>query len=176
VLRAPTERELDHALQCTFPASDPISFHAEKGDQPPRVRQSVSPHVEPHQIRRGAAGALGGYYVLTGIWPIVSPGTFQLVLGPKVDMWLAQVLGAVLCVPGTILLRASYKNRMTHDAYWMAIGVMVVLIASDVILVSCGIVRTIYLADAAVQFIILIIFTVIGVMQMEGRVRFKEVS
>lgn len=36
----------------------------------------------------GVAAALtqGGFYFLTGIWPIISIGTFQMITGPKNDL------------------------------------------------------------------------------------------
>jgi hypothetical protein len=30
----------------------------------------------------------GIYYLLTGLWPLVSIGTFQMVTGEKTDVWL----------------------------------------------------------------------------------------
>src|SRR5438270_11614006 len=38
----------------------------------------------------------GVYYLLTGVWPLVSIDTFQMVTGPKTDLWLVQTVGALI--------------------------------------------------------------------------------
>jgi hypothetical protein len=37
--------------------------------------------------------AQGIFYLLTGIWPLVSTNTFQKVTGPKQDLWLVRTAG-----------------------------------------------------------------------------------
>jgi hypothetical protein len=38
----------------------------------------------------------GGYYVLTGLWSLVSPRTFQAVTGKKEDYWLVKTVGVLV--------------------------------------------------------------------------------
>jgi hypothetical protein len=52
--------------------------------------------------------AQGAYYLLTGVWPLLSLRTFELVTGPKTDDWLVRtvgvlVLAVVLAVLGVLL-------------------------------------------------------------------------
>lgn len=38
----------------------------------------------------------GTYYLLTGVWPFASMGTFLAVTGPKTDLWLVRTVGALV--------------------------------------------------------------------------------
>jgi hypothetical protein len=53
----------------------------------------------------------GLYFLMTGLWPLVSIGTFQHVTGPKIDLWLVNTVGVlvevVLMVWWLIALAAS---------------------------------------------------------------------
>lgn len=42
------------------------------------------------------AWARGGFYLATGIWPLVSIGSFRRVAGPKADTWLVKMAGALI--------------------------------------------------------------------------------
>jgi hypothetical protein len=56
---------------------------------------------------RSMIAAQGLYYILTGLWPVVSMQSFELVTGPKTDDWLVQTVGLLLAVIGmTLLARA----------------------------------------------------------------------
>lgn len=57
----------------------------------------------------------GGFYLVTGLWPLVSGGTFQRVTGFKADFWLAQTVGLLLAVSGTVLLAAARARRVTRE-------------------------------------------------------------
>jgi hypothetical protein len=35
---------------------------------------------------------------MTGLWPLVSIGTFQQVTGPKTDLWLVKTVGVLIAV------------------------------------------------------------------------------
>lgn len=52
----------------------------------------------------GLAIAQGLFYLVTGVWPIVSINTFLKVTGPKTDLWLVKTVGAVIAVIGAALL------------------------------------------------------------------------
>lgn len=39
---------------------------------------------------RRLAAVHGGYFLLTGIWPLVHRRSFERVTGPKSDYWLVQ--------------------------------------------------------------------------------------
>jgi hypothetical protein len=70
---------------------------------------------------RGSLVAQGGYYALTGAWPIAHLDSFEAVTGPKSDVWL------------------------------VAIGMALAFAAIDVVYVARGVLRAVYLVDAALQ-------------------------
>jgi hydrogenase/urease accessory protein HupE len=57
----------------------------------------------------------GVFYAVTGFWPIVSIRTFQLVTGPKRDLWLVRTVGALLTVIGVVLTLAGLRRRVTPE-------------------------------------------------------------
>ena len=40
------------------------------------------------------------FYIVTGVWPIVSMRSFEAITGPKVDRWLVKTVGALVAVIG----------------------------------------------------------------------------
>jgi hypothetical protein len=42
------------------------------------------------------AARQGVYYLLTGVWPLPSIGSFQRVTGPKTDLWLVRTVGVLV--------------------------------------------------------------------------------
>jgi hypothetical protein len=62
-------------------------------------------------LERGVIAVQSGYFVLTGAWPLVHDESFQVVTGPKVDMWLAKVVGAVVATIGVALGVAAARGR-----------------------------------------------------------------
>jgi hypothetical protein len=100
---------------------------------------------------RGLAGVHGAYFVLTGLWPLVHMQSFLAVTGPKTDIWLVKFFGALICVPGCMLLRAAQRGDASGSLLFAAVGFPVVLAGGDVACVAQGIISPIYLADAAVE-------------------------
>lgn len=97
----------------------------------------------------------GGFYFLTGIWPIMSIGTFQKITGPKNDLWLVKTVGALLCVIGASLMFAGYNEDIVPAIIILAAGSAFVLAAVDVIYVTKRIIAPIYLLDAFVELLLI---------------------
>ncbi|MFD1140568.1 hypothetical protein ACFQ4C_05595 [Larkinella insperata] len=95
------------------------------------------------------------YYVLTGIWPILSIDTFQQVTGPKTDRWLVKMIGALFAVIGlTIGLAVVYADiDLTVAFLGMSSAVAVILV--DVWYVSRRVISRVYLLDAFAEIILL---------------------
>ena len=93
----------------------------------------------------------GGYYLLTGIWPLVSPGTFQTVTGLKLDFWLAQTVGLLLAVFGAVLLLAARGGRLTKELGLLGALLAAVLAWVDVLCVLQPRTTPAYLLDAALE-------------------------
>jgi len=47
------------------------------------------------------------YFLLTGIWPLLSMRTFEAVTGPKVDRWLVKTVGVLVAVIGSKIYLAD---------------------------------------------------------------------
>jgi hypothetical protein len=99
------------------------------------------------------AMAQGLMYVITGVWPIISRRSFELVTGPKVDFWLVKTVGALITVIGGVLMLAGWRQRNSHEpeVAALAIGSAASLAGADVIFVSQQRIRKIYLLDALVE-------------------------
>lgn len=98
----------------------------------------------------------GVYYVITGIWPLVSLGTFEAVTGPKTDDWLVQTVGVLAGVIGIVLLVGSLRQRPTRETWFLSITSAIGFTAVDVTFVTLGVISRIYLVDAAIQIVILL--------------------
>jgi hypothetical protein len=94
----------------------------------------------------------GAYFVLTGVWPLLSMGSFERVTGPKTDRWLVRTVGVLVIAIGLSIALGS-----RHGPFGMlrllAIGSAVGLAAIDVVYASRRVIARIYLADAAAQVV-----------------------
>ena len=106
----------------------------------------------------------GLYYLLTGLWPLISIETFQMVTGPKTDHlvtgreadhWLVMTVGVIIACIGTTLLVAAWRRQETIEMIVLAIACALGLTAIDVIYVVRGVLSPIYLADAAAELVLI---------------------
>jgi hypothetical protein len=97
----------------------------------------------------------GIYYFLTGLWPLVSIGTFQQVTGPKTDLWLVKTVGVLIAVIGAALLLAGMKGEVTTSTIFLAVASAAGLAGVDVIYVSKWVIARIYLLDTFVELILI---------------------
>ncbi len=88
------------------------------------------------------------YYLITGIWPLIGPRSFQAVTGPKVDFWLAQTVGVLTTVIGAVIAAAGLRRRVSAEVVGLAAGASAGLAAIDVVFVARKRIRKIYLMDA----------------------------
>lgn len=108
----------------------------------------------------------GLYYLITGLWPLLSIETFLLVTGPKtdhlqspnptpVDHWLVMTVAVLIVAVAVTLLVAAWRRRNPPEAAVLAIGSALALTAIDVVYVSRGVIQPIYLVDAAGEVVFL---------------------
>ena len=97
----------------------------------------------------------GIYYLITGVWPLVSMDTFLAVTGPKTDLWLVRTVGALLAVIAVVLLTAAVRQDRWTEIGVLAVGSAAVLLVIDVIYVVLQVIPPVYLADAAVELVLL---------------------
>ena len=96
----------------------------------------------------------GGYYVITGVWPLVSMRTFERVTGPKVDKWLVKTVGVLVTVIGATLLIGGVRRQVRPEIEILALGSAAGLTAIDIIYVAKRRISRVYLLDAVVETII----------------------
>ena len=92
----------------------------------------------------------GGYYLVTGIWPVMSLRTFEWVTGPKADGWLVKTVGLLAGVIGLSVLRTSTVEGR-HPDRALVVGAPLAFAAVDTFYVARGRIRRVYLLDAAVE-------------------------
>ena len=93
----------------------------------------------------------GLFYLLTGLWPLIDIASFQRVTGPKTDLWLVKTVGVLVTVIGVVLLMAARRHRVSRELVLLAGGSALGLAAIDLIYSLSGRISPIYLADAAVE-------------------------
>jgi hypothetical protein len=107
-------------------------------------------------------GAQGTYYLLTGLWPMVSMNAFQRVTGPKTDNlptglggdhWLVLTVAVLVVAISLSLLAAAREQRASPPLMILAIAAALGLAAIDLVFVSRGVISSIYLLDAAAEAI-----------------------
>ena len=96
----------------------------------------------------------GGYYVLTGAWPLFSLQSFEWVTGPKVEDWLVQTVGVLAIVIGTTLLVGARRRHVSVETLVLSVGAAAGFAAVDVVFVLDGRISAVYLADALVELLI----------------------
>ena len=82
--------------------------------------------------------------------------TFEMVTGPKHDHWLVQTVGVLITVIAVVLLIAARQGRRHLEPIVLAVGSAVALAGVDVVFVSLGVIPPIYLADAALEGVLLL--------------------
>jgi hypothetical protein len=89
--------------------------------------------------------------LFTGIWPLVSIRTFEMVTGEKTDDWLVKTVGVLVTVIGAVLAAAALRARLTREIALLGMGSALMLTVIDVTYVAAGVIGPIYLADAVAE-------------------------
>jgi hypothetical protein len=108
----------------------------------------------------------GLYFFATGAWPILSVRTFQLVTGKKsdhliaeppteADHWMLFTIGGLIIAISIVILAAAWRRRASTDTALLGIASAIALTIIDVMYVARGTIWPIYLADAAVEVVII---------------------
>lgn len=102
----------------------------------------------------------GIYYLVSGLWPLVSMATFVAVTGPKVDLWLVRMVGALAAVIGAALLTAAAERRLTPEVAVLAAGAALSFASVDLAYALSGRISPVYLLDAAAQILLIVLVLV----------------
>ena len=100
----------------------------------------------------------GLYFLVTGIWPLVSIGTFQWVTGPKVDLWLVKTVGLLIAVIALTLLMAARRRTIGPEVCFLAMASAAALAAVDIVYALSDRIWDIYLLDAVVEIGLVILW------------------
>ncbi len=96
------------------------------------------------------------YYVITGVWPLFSIRTFEMVTGPKTDRWLVKMVGVLVTVIGGVLALAGLRRRLTVEMHLLAIFSAAGFMAIDVTYALRRRISPVYLLDAALEIGIIV--------------------
>ena len=103
------------------------------------------------ELRRLVAFGHAGFFLISGLWPILHIRSFEWVSGPKVDRWLVKTVSVLIVVIGSVMGLAAWRRRLTPEIEALAIGGSAALAAIDVIYVARRRIRWVYLLDALAE-------------------------
>jgi hypothetical protein len=103
--------------------------------------------------------AQGGYYVITGVWPLIHVASFMYVTGPKTDIWLLKMTSLLITSIGIYLLAGVREKNTKLLAVLAAISFTII----DVYYVFAGVISRVYLGDALIEILLL------GLLFMTGK-------
>src|SRR4051812_4309078 len=101
----------------------------------------------------------GVYYLVTGVWPLLSIRTFKAVTGEQgktdnaqtgleADHWLIMTVSVLITAIAITLLVAALRRRTPIEVAVLAIAAAAGLTAIDVTYTARGVIAPIYLLDA----------------------------
>jgi hypothetical protein len=102
------------------------------------------------------AAVQGSYYLVTGLWPLFSRGSFEAVTGPKNDFWLVQTLGLLIAAVGCALLVSSSREKPSPEAVALGVGSAAALGGAGAVFALRGRISKIYLADAGLEALLIV--------------------
>lgn len=97
----------------------------------------------------------GAYFLVTGLWPIISISTFQDITGPKQDIWLVKTFGLLVASIGLAMILAA--RRRPDYRLLMIFGILsaAALAGADIWYAALrDVIRFTYLIDALIEIII----------------------
>ena len=109
----------------------------------------------------------GVYYIITGLWPVVSIYSFELISGPKTDDWLVKMVGLLAASIGLALLVAARGTRPSAEGIVLGVASALSFTAIDVFYVLNGTLLEVYLLDALLEVCIVVLL--LGGWMMGGR-------
>lgn len=102
-------------------------------------------------LRRFALQTMAGYYIATGLWPLLHRRSFEAVTGPKTDYWLVQMVGLLAATNGTAIAIALRKRKIRESTVALAVMSAASFAIIDVVHAAQRRISPIYLGDALVE-------------------------
>jgi hypothetical protein len=111
-------------------------------------------------MTRTVAMMQGVYYIVTGIWPLISMNTFEWVSGPKTDDWLVRTVGILVVVVGLVLVSAAIKRDLGAPARILGVGSAAGLAWIDFFYAMRGVIWPIYMLDGIGQVGLIVLWAI----------------
>jgi hypothetical protein len=92
-----------------------------------------------------------GYYVATGVWPLLNRQSFEAITGRKVDFWLVQTVGVTVAAIGVGLALSAHRNGPSDEMRATALLAAFGLGMIDVVFVARRVISPVYLLDAVAE-------------------------
>jgi hypothetical protein len=108
----------------------------------------------------------GGYYFVTGVWPLVSIRTFimvtgeqgktdHIITGQRMDHWLIMTAGVLITSISLALLTAAWRRTHVIELAVLAMAAAVGLTGIDAVYTARNVIPPIYLLDAVIEVLLL---------------------
>jgi hypothetical protein len=104
----------------------------------------------------------GFYYLVAGIWPVVSIRSFEAVTGPKTDHWLVKTMGLLIAVVGAILLIAGLRRTIIIEIGLLAAGSAGALGGAGSYFALRHVIWPIYLVDGFIELVLIALWIAAG--------------
>lgn len=114
-------------------------------------RRRLPGEGKPASALLAVAWVHGAYYLATGLWPLASMRTFELVSGPKTDHWLVRTVGLLVAAIGGTLAFSARRGRLPPEVPLVATSSAASLAAIDVVYALKGRISRVYLLDALAE-------------------------
>ena len=92
-----------------------------------------------------------GYFIATGLLPLVSMRVFEAITGPKTDRWLVKTVGLLVTAIGSGLALASHRRQVSPELALVAAGSAGAVAAIDTVYVAKRRISPVYLIDAVIE-------------------------
>lgn len=123
------------------------------------------------RVLRTTLAVQAGYYVVTGIWPLIGYRSFEMVLGPKTDDWLVRLVGLLVVAAGITILVGLRYERPQAETITLAWLFAASLAAIDVAYSAAGRISSIYLGDALLELFFTVVLSAAALRRLRCRPR-----
>jgi hypothetical protein len=98
------------------------------------------------------------YYFITAAWALVDIDSFIKVTGPKTDIWLVKTVAVLLLAICAAFSTAFIQKIVNSPVVMLAVTCCLVLIIVDCYYVWTKTISKVYLLDAIIEFIVLVLW------------------
>lgn len=95
------------------------------------------------------------YYVVTGLWPVFSLWSFEVVTGPKTDDWLVYMVALLAVAIGVTLWVGARPSRCSGAIVFLGGATAVSFATIDIVFALGGRIPLVYLLDAVGELVLL---------------------